>query len=154
MYRKLVSNVFILVNLPHHLVSEILTNMVLEVYLPKDVIVKAGTQGDCMYFLSSGTVTVLTPSGKEVCHLEEGSYFGEIALISKDQKRTADVIAIEICQAYRLDRKAFNSCIKPNADVYDRVESVAELRREQTKLIEELHKKFIMDRLTAKRAQM
>lgn len=137
-------------NLPHHLVAEILANLVLEVFLPNDVIVKAGTSGDCMYFLSCGTVCVLTPSGKEVCHLEEGSYFGEIALISKDQKRTADVIAIEICQIYRLDRKAFTSCIATHADVYDRIQNLADIRKEQTKLVEEIHKKFIMERLTTK----
>lgn len=84
--------------------------------------------------------------------MEEGSYFGEIALVSKDQKRTADVIAIEICTVYRLDRKAFVTCIAPHAEVYERLEYLATVRREQTHLIEELHKKYIMERLTAKRA--
>lgn len=149
-YRKLVKNVFILVNLPHNMVGEILQSLILEVFLPNDVIVKAGTNGDSMYFLASGTVCVLTPSGKEVCHLEEGAYFGEIALVSKDQKRTADVVAIEICQVYRLDRKAFITCIASHNEVYERLEYLANVRREQTRLIEELHKKYIMERLTAK----
>lgn len=85
-----------------------------------------------------------------MCHLEEGSYFGEIALISKDQKRTADVLAIEICQIYRLDRKPFLNCIATHDEVYNKLENLADIRKEQTRLIEELHKKYIMERLTAK----
>lgn len=36
------------------------------IYLKGDIIYKAGTEGDCMYFIASGTVTLITFSGKEV----------------------------------------------------------------------------------------
>lgn len=36
------------------------------IYLKEDIIYKAGTEGDCMYFIASGTVTLITFSGKEV----------------------------------------------------------------------------------------
>ena len=39
-----------------------------------------------MYFLFKGTAAVMTPTGQEVCHLEDGAHFGEIALIVKDRK--------------------------------------------------------------------
>lgn len=36
------------------------------IYLEKDIIYTAGIEGDCMYFIASGTVTLITFSGKEV----------------------------------------------------------------------------------------
>lgn len=36
------------------------------VYLEEDVIYKADTESDCMYFIASGTVALITFLGKEV----------------------------------------------------------------------------------------
>lgn len=49
-------------------------------------IVKAGATGDCMFFIASGTVCVTTTNGRELCHLEDGDHFGEVALILKNNK--------------------------------------------------------------------
>lgn len=49
-------------------------------------IIKAGTIGECMFFIASGSVCVTTANGQELCHLEDGDYFGEIAFILKNRK--------------------------------------------------------------------
>lgn len=36
------------------------------IYLTEDIIYKAGTHSDSMYFIASGTVVLITFSGKEV----------------------------------------------------------------------------------------
>lgn len=64
--RQLVYMVNIFSELPPNILSDVLGHLKPEVYLPNDVIIKAGTIGDCMYFLASGTVAVYTPSGREV----------------------------------------------------------------------------------------
>lgn len=72
--------------LPNDLVSASLD------LLPKFIIekcfqiFKAGSIGDCMYFIASGTVCVTTTNGTELCHLSDGQHFGEIALIFKSGK--------------------------------------------------------------------
>ncbi|XP_068913581.1 potassium/sodium hyperpolarization-activated cyclic nucleotide-gated channel 2-like isoform X2 [Tenebrio molitor] len=86
---RFTENIHIFSELPQEALNKIISNLHTEVFLPHDIIIKAGCSGDCMYFLYSGTVAVLTPSGKEVCHLQDGAYFGEISLIMQDQKRTA-----------------------------------------------------------------
>lgn len=63
---RLVENVSMFKNLPKTILRNIVKNLKFELYLPNDVIVKAGAHGDCMFFLSAGTVAVLTPTGKEV----------------------------------------------------------------------------------------
>lgn len=64
--KKLVDSVSLFAGLPENIMADIISLLKPEFFLPNDIIVKAGTSGDCIYFLSSGTVTVLTPTGKEV----------------------------------------------------------------------------------------
>lgn len=63
---SLIANVHIFKNMPTSVVLKMTSVMKQEIFLPNDVIVQANTIGDCMYFISSGTVAVYTPSGKEV----------------------------------------------------------------------------------------
>jgi signal-transduction protein with cAMP-binding, CBS, and nucleotidyltransferase domain len=69
--RRLVNSVNIFEHLPQEILEDILSYLKQEIYLASDVIIKAGTVGDGMYFLSSGTVAVSSPSGKEVQVLSE-----------------------------------------------------------------------------------
>lgn len=64
--RRFIQNVVLFRDLPRNALESIVVNLKMELYLPNDMIIKAGTQGDCMFFLASGTVAVLTPTGKEV----------------------------------------------------------------------------------------
>jgi hyperpolarization activated cyclic nucleotide-gated potassium channel 2 len=64
--RKLVSNVTIFNHLPQEYLEDILSYLKQEIFLMSDIIIEAGTEGDSMYFLASGTVAVSSPSGKEV----------------------------------------------------------------------------------------
>lgn len=64
--RQLVENVAFFKNLPLALIVRIVSCLRAEVFLVNDVIVKANTPGDSMYFIASGTVAVFTNSGREV----------------------------------------------------------------------------------------
>lgn len=125
-----------------------------EIYLPNDIIIKAGTIGDCMYFISNGTVAISTATGHEVCHLQDGAYFGEIALIRKDSKRIANVIAIEMCEVYKLESKVFKTCLAEQPDTYKRLEKICQDRYNRTNFLEELHKKHILERALARKHEL
>lgn len=64
--RKLVENVAFFKNLPITLLVRIVSCLKSEIFLPNDVIVKGGAVGDCMYFISTGTVAVYSKTGVEV----------------------------------------------------------------------------------------
>ncbi|KAK2580594.1 hypothetical protein KPH14_007716 [Odynerus spinipes] len=142
--RRLVENVTLFRDLPQEVLKSIVKNLKFELYLQNDVIVRSGTHGDCMFFLSTGTVAVLTPTGKEVCHLDDGAHFGEVALLVPDQKRVATVIAIEVCEVYRLDRKDFRKCVVVHSELFATIERIATERIEKTVMVEEQHKRFLM----------
>lgn len=77
---NLVKKVPILKDLPPIVTAGMVPCLRQEVFLPNDIIVKAGTIGDCMYFIHCGTVAVYTPTGKEVI-LDFGYLFGFITSI-------------------------------------------------------------------------
>lgn len=64
--KRLVENVKFFKNLPINLMNRIITSLKTEIFLTNDVIVRATTSGDCMYFISTGTVAVYTKTGQEV----------------------------------------------------------------------------------------
>ncbi|KAI4467253.1 i[[h]] channel isoform e [Holotrichia oblita] len=150
-YTALVESVSILQDLPENLVNLIVSHLKSEIYLPNDIIIKAGTDGDCMYFIASGTVAVSTPTGREVCHLQDGAYFGEVALIKKDHKRIANVVAIEICKVYKLESKIFKMCLAEQPDTFKKLEKICQDRFNRTNFLEELHKKHILEKSLARK---
>lgn len=81
-----------------------------------------------------------------MCHLQDGAYFGEMGLISKDSKRIANVVAIETTEVFRLDRRVFNNYVKTTPDLYKKMERIADRRRENTLVMEEIHRKHILER--------
>lgn len=64
--RKLVENVAFFKNLPLALIVRIVSSLRSEIFLVNDVIVKANTPGNSMFFIATGTVAVFTNSGREV----------------------------------------------------------------------------------------
>ncbi len=96
-----------LLHLSEHFVSEN--------FEANQVIIKQGESGHKFYLIVSGTVEVIKESdgGQEevIATLEDGDYFGEIALI-KDVPRTATVKAKTHCLLLVLYREQFTRMIK------------------------------------------
>lgn len=80
----------------------------------------------------------------QICHLDDGAHFGEVALLVPDQRRVANVVAIEVCEVYRLDSKDFRKCIAVHTELFAHIEKVATERIERAVLVEEQHKRYLM----------
>ncbi|KAJ3644510.1 hypothetical protein Zmor_022235 [Zophobas morio] len=128
----LIKNVTIFHSIPSEVLEKLFMHLKKEIYLPQDVIITAGVSRDSMFFISSGTVAVFSPTGKEVCHLSDGDYFGEIVLLFPHKKTTANIIALEICEVYKLDRKSFKKCLENQADLYKKIQEEAKRRLKET----------------------
>ncbi|KAK9883760.1 hypothetical protein WA026_001948 [Henosepilachna vigintioctopunctata] len=133
---KLLNTVTMFEDIPSDIVAEILSNLRMEMYLPNDVIVKAGSPTDSMYFIANGTVSVTTASGREVCHLHDGAYFGEACLVLNYKKSISNVTALEICETYRLFGKTFRRCLREHQDVLTKLRKEAEEREKKTQDLE------------------
>ncbi|CDJ34721.1 uncharacterized protein EMH_0067010 [Eimeria mitis] len=53
-----------------------------KIYSPGDYIIRAGQEGDCMFFIIKGNVEVLSAEGKVIMTKSGGDYFGELALLT------------------------------------------------------------------------
>ncbi|KAI4462300.1 i[[h]] channel isoform e [Holotrichia oblita] len=92
---KLLNNTVIFRDIPQPFLIRVSYLMKMEIYLPNDVVVIAGSEAHAMYFILTGMVAVYDKFGKEVCHLADGSYFGEMSLFLSEEKRNASVVSID-----------------------------------------------------------
>lgn len=70
--------------------------------------------------------------------MEDGSYFGEIALVMENEHRMANVIAIETCEILVLPRESFQIVIAPYPNLLSRLQKKAMERLEKTILLDEI----------------
>lgn len=108
-------------NLPASLLLRISTGMRTEIYLANDVIIRAGDVGDSMYFISSGSVAVYSPSGTELCHLSDGNHFGELAVITDNEKRVVSVVAVECCELLVLKAAEYRKAVQVHPEQQERI---------------------------------
>ncbi len=99
------------------------------VYMPGDWIFDTGDIGNEMYFISKGSVEVLSPDGQTVfATLVDGQFFGEIALLLS-MPRTAGVRARTFCELYQLGKSDFEEVIRGYPEFAASVREEAERRR-------------------------
>uniref|UniRef100_A0A3B3U0I7 Potassium/sodium hyperpolarization-activated cyclic nucleotide-gated channel 1-like n=1 Tax=Poecilia latipinna TaxID=48699 RepID=A0A3B3U0I7_9TELE len=108
--RKLVASMPLFANADPNFVTAMLTKLRFEVFQPGDYIIREGTIGKKMYFIQHGVVSVLT-KGSIGMKLMDGSYFGEICLLTRG-RRTASVRADTYCRLYSLSVDNFNEVLE------------------------------------------
>jgi len=108
-------------------IHEVIEELEPLVFLPGDFVIRQGEFGDCMYFLSSGSVRV-TVNEQQVAILSEGSPFGETALIH-NEKRNASIQAITYCDIYRLSQRSFEQLRKKYPEFDQRVSEISAARQ-------------------------
>lgn len=108
--RKLVATMPLFANADPNFVTAMLSKLKFEVFQPNDYIIREGTVGKKMYFIQHGVASVITKFNKEM-KLTDGSYFGEICLLTKG-RRTASVRADTYCRLFSLSVDHFNEVLE------------------------------------------
>ncbi|XP_011149636.1 potassium/sodium hyperpolarization-activated cyclic nucleotide-gated channel 1 [Harpegnathos saltator] len=138
-YTSLLNNVELFRHLPQIVVTQLAGALHSEILITNDVLIKAGTRGDALHIIASGTVAIFNNIGKEICHLEDGAYFGEIALVMEDEWRIASVVAVENCEVHVLSRVSFQRILMPYPDLLNHLRNVALTFLEQMLPLEEAY---------------
>ena len=86
-----------------------------------DIVIKEGEEGTCLFLIKSGRVRVATaiePENEEIVlsYLENGDYFGEMALIT-GEPRSATIIAESDIEVYKLNKTDFDVLILNNPNI-------------------------------------
>jgi voltage-gated potassium channel len=107
------------------------THMLRTMELPaRTMIIRKGTQGDCMYFIAAGEVEVDLP-GKKV-QLGEGAFFGEMALLGNN-KRGANVSTTKVSRLLVLDLVDFRVLMARHPDLSTTIDAEAKRRELENK---------------------
>lgn len=100
-----------------------------------EVIVRQGETGDDMYLIESGIADVKISrglaEGETVATLGPGDFFGEIALLTGEE-RIADVVAAEPMTLLRLDRDSYDRYLAHAAEVEQQMTRAAMSRTRET----------------------
>ena len=89
-----------------------------------DIIIKEGTIGSKMYFIQEGIVDIVMGNGEVATSLSDGSYFGEICLLT-NARRVASVRAETYCNVFSLSVDHFNAVLETYPLMRRTMESVA-----------------------------
>lgn len=102
-------------DLPKNAFIQLLEQMKMRSVLPDEVIIREGDVDDSMFIVSSGRVKVTktTDAGTDMvlAQLGEGTFFGEMALLS-ESPRTASVIASEEALLFEVSRNVLAAVVK------------------------------------------
>lgn len=122
--RSLVASVPFFANADSNFVSDVVTKLKYEVFQPGDIIIKEGTIGSKMYFIQEGIVDIVMANGDVATSLSDGSYFGEICLLT-NARRVASVRAETYCNLFSLSVDHFNAVLDQYPLMRRTMESVA-----------------------------
>ena len=108
-----------------------------------EYVVIQNTSGDELFLISRGRVQVteLDDSFEEVplAQIGEGSFFGEMALLSDDGKRMANVLTLFFCEFEMLSRKAFESLTLEYPELKQAIEKICDARRAEIRQLRLIH---------------
>lgn len=110
------------------LLEDIMQELEPMIVAPGERVFRLGEPGDAMYFIHAGNVDILNERKEVIATLGEGSFFGEMALLS-DGKRVATVVAKSYCDLYRLPKEAFTRVTEMHPHFKAHMESVVAARR-------------------------
>lgn len=123
------------------LIREIIVNLKPVIFTPGDYVVRVGDIGEEMYFISRGTVEVLSADEQTVyATLDAGKFFGEISLLLS-MPRTATIKAVEFCDLFRLDKETFDKVIERYPLFQESMQTLAEKRKAEIEALRKQREK-------------
>ena len=113
-------------------------------------IVRAGEVGFDMFFISRGSVDVLSADETtKYATLTDGQFFGEIALLLS-MPRTATIRAREYCDLYRLDKETFDRILVRYPSFKENIQELADARKKEVESVQKTRKKSKEDKKSDK----
>jgi CPA1 family monovalent cation:H+ antiporter len=95
--------------------------------VPNEIILREGERANAVYFVASGAVEVRLSNQR--IQLGSGSFFGEMALLTR-QPRRADVVALTYCRLLELGKVDFEKFMAENPEARAEINRVAQARLE------------------------
>ena len=96
-------------------------------------------EGTCMFIIKSGRVGLTSGDTKKKVFLEDGSIFGELALVQEDVKRTYNAMSETDLKIYSLDKDSFKrvqeNFVNPNSFEFNLFKYISEEEKMNLELL-------------------
>jgi small-conductance mechanosensitive channel len=126
---RLLGEVDLFATLPPELRHQVALSAPMAVYGSGEPIVRQGDDGQSMFVVLSGTVSVvLEPSREEVARIERGGYFGEMSLLT-GEPRSATVLAVGDVVVVEIGADLFRRLAAVHPEAIEKVGTAAMVRR-------------------------
>ena len=126
--KSIVSKVDFLRDASAELIEELMLQLEPMIFVPGERIFRVDEPGLALYFIHSGSVEIRGRDNALVATLEDGQFFGEMALLS-DRPRGATARAASYCEVYLLRKESFLSAMKTFPEFKAHVEKIAQSRQ-------------------------
>ncbi len=126
--RSIVSKVDFLREASSELIEELMLQLEPMIFVPGERIFRVDEPGLALYFIHSGVVEIRSRENALVATLEDGQFFGEMALLS-DRPRGATARAATYCEVYLLRKESFLSAMRTFPEFKASVEKIAQSRQ-------------------------
>jgi small-conductance mechanosensitive channel len=126
---RLLGEVDLFATLPPELRHQVALSAPMAVYGSGEPIVRQGDDGQSMFVVLSGTVSVvLEPSREEVARIQRGGYFGEMSLLT-GEPRSATVLAAGDVAVVEIGADLFRRLAAVHPEAIEKVGTAAMVRR-------------------------
>ncbi len=126
---ELLASVDLFATLPPEMRNQIARSAPMSVYGSGETIVRQGDEGQSMFIVLSGTVSVvLQPSREEVARIERGGYFGEMSLLT-GEPRSATVLAVGDVVVVEIGAELFRRLGAIHPEAIEKIGMAAMVRR-------------------------
>ena len=126
---RLLAEVDLFATLPPELRRQIALSAPMAVYGSGETIVRQDEEGQSMFVVLSGTVSVvLEPKREEVARIQRGGYFGEMSLLTGDP-RTASVLAAGDVVVVEIGADLFRRMAAQHPEAIEKIGMAAAVRR-------------------------
>jgi CRP-like cAMP-binding protein len=117
-----------------------IASICIENYFDKGVnIFKKGDQGNCMYFIHSGQVSI-HDGEHQLAVLSENEIFGELSLLDSES-RSASATALTDCILLKIEQELFYDVVATNSDILKGImRTLCKRLREQDRITVEMKK--------------
>jgi small-conductance mechanosensitive channel len=125
------SNVEIFAPLTGDELTRLVSSSELRIFAPGETVIKAGDKGSSMFVVNRGRVRVqISDNGKPrtVATLNEGDFFGEMALFT-GEPRTANVVAAEETEVLEIGHHSMKQLFETNPDLVEALSTEIAERR-------------------------
>jgi small-conductance mechanosensitive channel len=127
---ELLASVDIFASLPPEVRHQVALAAPMAVYGSGETIVRQGEEGQSMFVVASGSVSVvLEPAREEVARIQRGGYFGEMSLLT-GEPRSATVLAVGDVVVVEIGADLFRRLASVHPQAIEKIGMAAMVRRE------------------------